>query len=259
MALAAGWTVCPFAWFFLVSLTVPGRIPRRFEIPDVMTAAGYREILAGTQSILPNAANSILVAGLAVVICLSLTVGAAYVFSRFSSWPLRALLSSLLVVRMTPGVSLVVPVFLLMLRYRLVDTHVGLALVYVLLSMPLAVWLMKGFFDTIPRELEEQAYVDGATLLGALRAVVLPAAAPGLAVTASFIFLGAYIEFLFALVLSRGRVVTVPLAIAGFVSEHQTFYNEMAAAAFVSMLPLAIAFYVFGRHMVAGLTLGALK
>lgn len=263
----ATWSLFPFAWYFLTSLTIPGHIPRRLALPDVVTLRSYGAVLVGGDfvevgakfSIVPNVVNSFAVSLLAVTFCLGLSVGAAYAFSRFRSRLLRVGFDSLLVVRMTPGVTLAVPVFLLMTRYRLVDTHLGLALVHTLLSLPLAVWLLKGFFDTIPVELEEAAWIDGATLLGGLWRVVLPLAAPGVAVTACFVFLASYIEFLFALILSRGTVNTLPLAIAAYKSEHQTFYNEMAAASFLSMLPLALFFYLVGRYMVGGLSLGALK
>lgn len=266
-ALLALWSLFPFAWYLLVSLTLPGHIPRRFEIPDVLTLRTYAGVLVGGDyldvgtktSIVPNVLNSLLVAGTTVVLCLAISAGAAYVFSRFRSRALRVGFNSLLVVRMTPGVSLAVPIFLMMTQYRLVNTRLGLALVHTLLSLPMAVWLMKGFFDGIPTELEEAAYLDGATLLGALRWVVLPLAAPGVAVTACFVFLASYIEFLFALILSRGGINTLPLAIAGYKSEHQVFYNEMAAASFLSMIPLALFFYLVGRYMVSGLSLGALK
>ena len=263
----AAWSLFPFAWYLLTSLTLPGHIPRRLTLPDVVTLRSYGAVLAGGDfvevgakfSIVPNLVNSFAVSLMAVTLCLALSVGAAYAFSRFRSPLLRAAFNSLLVVRMTPGVSLAVPIFLLMARYRLVDTHLGLALVHTLLSLPLAVWLLKGFFDTIPVELEEAAWIDGATLVGGLRRVVLPLAAPGVAVTACFVFLASYIEFLFALILSRGTVNTLPLAIAAYKSEHQTFYNEMAAASFLSMLPLALFFSLVGRYMVGGLSLGALK
>jgi len=194
-----------------------------------------------------------------VALCLALSVGAAYVFSRFRARALRVAFNGLLIVRMTPGVSLAVPIFLMMTQYRLVNTHVGLALVHTLLSLPLAIWLMKGFFDTIPPELEEAAAIDGASLLVALRRIVLPLAAPGVAVTACFVFLASYVEFMFALILSRGGINTLPLAIAGYKSEHQVFYNEMAAASFISMIPLALFFFFVGRSMVSGLSFGALK
>lgn len=261
------WSLFPFLWYFLVSLTLPGNIPRTFALPSTLTLRTYGAVLfgegyveAGTKvSIVPNVINSVKVAALTVVLCLCLCTGAAYVFSRLHSRPLRIGLNSLLVVRMTPGVSLAVPIFLMMTRYRLVNTHLGLALVHTLLSLPLAIWLLKGFFDTIPVELEEQAAIDGATLLVALRKIVLPLAAPGIAVTACFVFLASYIEYMFALILSRGAINTLPLAIAGYKSEHHVFYNEMAAASFISMIPLALFFYLVGRYMVGGLSFGALK
>ena len=267
MGAIAVWTLFPFVWFFLVSLTIPGNIPRRIEMPGVITGRSYAAVLLGGRfapvgaetPIVPNVFNSLIMTSLTMLLCLSISLGAAYVFSRFRFRPLRLLLSSLLIVRMTPGVSLAVPIFLLMLKYRLVDTYIGLSMVYTLTSLPLAIWLMKGFFDTIPTELEEQAYIDGATMFMALRKIILPLAAPGIAVTACFIFLSSYIEFLFAMILSRGSINTLPLALAGYMTELQTFYNEMAAASFLSMIPLVLFFYFAGRYMVGGLSLGALK
>jgi len=267
MGLVSLWSLFPFLWYFLVSLALPGSIPRSLSLPSTLSLRTYAAVLlgggyleAGTNlSILPNIVNSLKVAGLAVGLSLGLSVGAAYVFSRFRASGLRLGFNALLVVRMTPGVSLAVPIFLMMTRYRLVNTHIGLALVHTLLALPLAVWLMKGFFDTIPVELEEAAAIDGATLLLALRKVILPLAAPGLAVTACFVFLGSYIEYMFALILSRGAINTLPLAIAGYKSEHHVFYNEMAAASFLSMIPLMLFFYLLGRYMVSGLSFGALK
>ena len=261
------WSLFPFLWYFLVSLTLPGSIPRSLALPSTLTLRTYAAVLfgggyvdVGTKvSIIPNVINSVKVAGMTVALCLALSVGAAYVFSRFRARALRVAFNGLLIVRMTPGVSLAVPIFLMMTQYRLVNTHVGLALVHTLLSLPLAIWLMKGFFDTIPPELEEAAAIDGASLLVALRRIVLPLAAPGVAVTACFVFLASYVEFMFALILSRGGINTLPLAIAGYKSEHQVFYNEMAAASFLSMIPLALFFFFVGRSMVSGLSFGALK
>ncbi|WP_051631081.1 carbohydrate ABC transporter permease [Afifella pfennigii] len=108
---------------------------------------------------------------------------------------------------MTPAVSLAVPIYLMMSHYRLLDTYLGLSLVHTMLSLPLAIWLLKGFIDGIPRELEEAAMIDGATSLWqVLRYIVLPLAAPGIAVTACFVFLSSYIEFMFALIIARGDI-----------------------------------------------------
>lgn len=265
--LAALWTLFPFAWYFLVSLTAPGHIPRRFSLPDTLTLESYRSVLFGggregvtaNYSILPNILNSFIVAGLTVAGCTLLGFGAAYVFSRGRSTTLAVLFSALLVIRMTPAVSLAVPIYLMIGAYGLADTHLGLSLVHTMLSLPLAIWLLKGFIDGIPMELEEAALIDGANMFQILRYVILPLAAPGIAVAACFVFLASYIEFMFASVLSRGSSDTLPIAIAGYNSDHQTFYNEMAAASFVSMIPLFIFFYFAGRYMVRGLTMGAVK
>lgn len=261
------WSAFPFAWYLLVSLTTPGHIPRRFEIPDVLTLRTYGAVIFGGDfveigakvSIIPNILSSFLVAATTVALCIGLSFGAAYAFSRVRARGLRVAFNALLLIRMTPAVSLAVPIFLMMSQYGLLDTHLGLSLVHTLLSLPLAIWLMKGFMDTIPIELEEAARIDGATLFQILRHVIAPLAAPGVAVTACFVFLASYIEFMFALILSRGAVSTLPLAIAAFNSEHQTFYNEMAAASFISMIPLAIFFAFAGRYIVGGLTMGAVK
>ncbi len=265
--LAALWTLFPFAWYFLVSLTMPGHIPRRFSFPDVITFQSYAAALLGggtegataNVSILPNLINSFIVAGLTVVGCTVLGFGAAYVFSRGRSTLLSVLFNGLLVIRMTPAVSLAVPIYLMINSYGLADTHLGLSLVHTMLSLPLAIWLLKGFIDGIPTEIEEAALIDGASVLQTLRYIIIPLAAPGIAVSACFVFLASYVEFMFASILSRGTADTLPIAIAGYNSEHQTFYNEMAAASFMSMIPLFAFFYVAGRYMVRGLTMGAVK
>lgn len=266
-ALVALWTLFPFAWYFLVSLTTPGNIPRSLEFPDVVTLQSYYAALFGggtegitaNYSIIPNIVNSFIVAGLTVANCTILGFGAAYVFSRGRSKALQVLFNALLVIRMTPAVSLAVPIFLMIGAYGLTDTRLGLSLVHTMLSLPLAIWLLKGFIDGIPQELEEAAIIDGASVLQILRHIILPLSAPGIAVAACFVFLASYIEFMFATILSRGTADTLPIAIAGYNSEHQTFYNEMAAASFMSMIPLFIFFYLAGRYMVRGLTMGAVK
>ena len=261
------WSLFPFLWFFLTSLTTPGNIPRTFALPETFTLEAYRTVLFGSSaavsgskfSIVPNIVNSFIVAMITVALCVALSFGAAYVFSRYRSRGLDVAFNWLLLIRMTPALSLAVPIYLMITNYGLADTHIGLSLVYTMLSLPLAIWLMKGFIDTIPIEIEEAARIDGASFFQVFRLIVLPLAAPGIAVTACFIFLASYIEYMFSLILTRGSVATLPLAIAGYNNEHQTFYNEMAAASFVSMIPLALFFALAGRYMVRGLTMGAVK
>lgn len=265
--LVAAWSLFPFLWYFLVSMTTPGHIPTGLHLPDTLSFASYRAALFGggqgmvsaNFSIVPNIFNSFAVAGLTVLFCTALSFGAAYVFSRNTSRGLALLFGALLIIRMTPAVSLAVPIYLMINSYGLSDTHLGLALVHTLLSLPLAIWLLKGFIDGIPVEIEDAAFIDGASFPQLLRHVILPLAAPGIAVTACFVFLASYIEFMFASILTRGNANTLPIAIAAYKSDHQTFYNEMAAASFMSMVPLFVFFYFAGRHMVRGLTMGAVK
>lgn len=261
------WSVFPFAWYFLVSLTSPGHIPRSFQFPDVLTLDSYGAALFGGNyakagakfSVVPNIINSFVVALMTVAMCTVLSFGAAYVFSRLRTPMLDLSFNALLLIRMTPAVTLAVPLYLMMSNYQLIDTYFGLSLIHTLLSLPLAIWLLKGYLDAIPMELEEAAYMDGAGLFTMWFYVVIPLAAPGIAVTAFFIFLSSYIEFMFALIMSSGTIDTLPLAIASYNSEHQTFYNEMAAASFISMVPLAAFFFIAGRYIVGGLTTGAVK
>lgn len=261
------WSLFPFVWYFLVSLTSPGNIPRSFEIPDNLTLDSYGAVLFGGDyvevgakfSVLPNIINSFVISLMTVLLCTVISFGAAYIFSRLRTGVLNFAFNILLLVRMTPAVTLAVPLYLMMSEFDLTDTHIGLSLVHTLLSMPLAIWLLKGFLDGIPVELEEAAYIDGAGLFSVWRHIILPLAAPGIAVTACFIFLASYIEFMFALIMSSGTIDTLPLAIASYNSEHQTFYNEMAAASFISMIPLALFFYFAGKYIVGGLTMGAVK
>jgi multiple sugar transport system permease protein len=267
MGAVALWSLFPFAWYILVSLTTPGHIPRSIEIPDVVTLQSYGAVLFGGDfvevgakfSVVPSIINSFVIASVTVVLCIFVSFGASYVFSRFRSRALSFAFSWLLLIRMTPAVSLAVPIFLMMSSYKLIDTYLGLALIHAMLSLPLAIWLLRGFLDSIPVELEEAAYIDGASLFQVWRYVVLPLATPAVAVTACFVFLASYIEFMFATIMSQGSIDTLPLAIAGYKSDHQTFYNEMAAASIISIIPLALFFYFTGRYMVRGLTMGALK
>lgn len=259
------WTLFPFLWYFFVSITPSGSIPRDLSLPNKITLMNYWGVLnknvetASRITILPNIINSFVIAVATVILCLVLGIGAAYVCSRYKGRIVKVAFNSLLVIRMTPGVSILVPIFIFMGKLRLIDRHLGIILVHTLLSLPLTIWLIKGFIDGIPREIEEQAAIDGSSFINTLVKIIIPLAAPGMAVSACFIFLTSYNEFLFAMILSRGASNTLPLAIAGFNASHRTFYNEMAAASFLSIIPLSIFFALAGKHIVRGLTMGGVK
>jgi multiple sugar transport system permease protein len=161
---------------------------------------------------------------------------------------------------MFPPIVTVVPLFLMMRDVRLLDTRLSLIIVYTAFNLPFVVWMMRGFFSEIPRELEEAARVDGDSRLGALRRVVLPLVAPGLAATAVFCLIISWNEFLFALVLTQtDAAMTLPVGIAGRVTQYEIKWGVMSAAATVAMMPILVFALAVQRYLVRGLSLGAVK
>jgi multiple sugar transport system permease protein len=160
---------------------------------------------------------------------------------------------------MAPRMVLVVPYYLLMQRLGLLDTYTGLLIAYVSFALPFTIWLLIGFFADVPLEVEEAAMIDGCNRLTVLLRIVIPIAAPGLAVAAIFAFLVSWNEFLFALILSGVRAKTLPVVIAGLSTDVGPLYGEMSAAAVMVMLPNILMTLLLQRYVVRGLTLGAVK
>jgi multiple sugar transport system permease protein len=162
--------------------------------------------------------------------------------------------------RMFPPIVTAVPLFLLMSDLRLLDTTAALIIVYTAFNLPFVVWMMRGFFQEIPRELEEAARVDGDSRLGALVRVVLPLVAPGLAATAVFCLIISWNEFLFALTLTQtDAAMTLPVGIAGRVTQYEIEWGVMSAAGVVAMIPILVFALAVQRYLVRGLSLGAVK
>jgi multiple sugar transport system permease protein len=187
---------------------------------------------------------------------------AAYGLSRFR---LRAGLDRrlsiwILSTRMFPPIVSAVPLFLMMRDLRLLDTMTALVVVYTAFNLPFVVWMMRGFFQELPRELEEAAMVDGDSRLGALARVILPLVTPGLAATAVFCLIMSWNEFLLALVLTQtDRAMTLPVGIAGRVTQYEIKWGVMSAAGVVAMLPILVFALAAQRYLVRGLSLGAVK
>jgi multiple sugar transport system permease protein len=169
--------------------------------------------------------------------------------------------------RVMPPVAVLIPIFLLYSRYSdrwlgvtLVDTRVGLVLVYTVFALPFTVWMMFGTFKQLPQEMEEAALVDGCTRLQALRRIALPLVAPGIVAAAAFAFILAWTEFLFAVVLTREDVVTLPVVVGGLAASTQgSGYGEIGALGVVSLVPALVLGVFLQRHVVRGLTLGAVS
>ena len=206
--------------------------------------------------------NSAIVAVCSTASALVLGTLAAYSLARFRL-PFgldRKLALWILSTRMFPAIVTAVPLFLIMRDLSLLNTQLSLIIVYTAFNLPFVVWMMRGFFAEVPRDLEDAALVDGDSRLGAFRRVVLPLVAPGLAATAVFCLIVSWNEFLFALVLTQtDAAMTLPVGIAGRVTQYEIKWGVMSAAGVVAMVPILAFAMAVQKYLVRGLSLGAVK
>jgi len=203
---------------------------------------------------------SLTVSGATTIIGLALAVTAAYALSRFRFPGKQTGMQGLLVTQMFPATLMLVPLFTILQKLHLLDSLWGLVLVYSTSSLPFCVWMLKGYFDTIPRELEEAAIVDGASPWQTFVKVVLPLARPALAVTALFSFMTAWNEFILAATLLNDAArFTLPVALQRYVGEYKTEWGHFAAGALIVSAPVMALFFALQKYLVGGLTAGAVK
>jgi len=261
MAIAAAAFLLPQLWLFSLSLKSKAGVyeyPPRW-LPDDRSLANYRFALTHTQ--VPwYLWNSAIVAVLAAAATLAVAVPAAYVISRERFHGRQPLMAALLAVQMVSPVILLVPIYGVIERLGLIDTRAGLILVYAAMQVPFTVWVLKNFFDAVPRSIFEAARLDGASRARTLWAIVLPLIAPGLGAAAIFNLAAYWSEFSLALVLldSQERF-TMPLGLFSFQSAYETDWQLLAAASFIALVPVLAAFVLLQRFFVAGLTAGAVK
>jgi len=223
------------------------------------TLANYRDVLFGSASILPNLLSSTIVAGASTSLTLLFAVPAAYALARLDLPAKRASGFYVLATQMLPPVGLIIPYYLVLQKVGALDTYTGLIVIYLTFSLPFAIWLMVSYFEDIPREMEEAALLDRAGRLRALWYVILPQVRGGIAVTTIFVFLNAWNEFLFAVVIGGNRVRPVTVAMFNFISVEQTSWAKLAAGAMLAMAPVILLGLIAQRHIVKGLTVGAVK
>jgi multiple sugar transport system permease protein len=265
-AVTAAVILAPFGWLLYTSLVGQTDISRPMRwIPQHITLGRYRQIATGGGSSAGAAfrtamLNSLLVAGGTVAVSLTVGVLGGYALARLR-FPLRRLtLLSFLVTYMLPPITLIIPLYLLMSRFGLLDTRLGLVLVYCSLATPFALWNMSNFFGSLPPDLEEAARVDGCSRLGALVRVVLPLSRPGIMATGLYAFLLCWDEFLYALIFtSTSRSKTIPVAIAEFTGRNAVDFGLIAAGGVLASLPPVLLTVAFQRYLVGGLTAGAVK
>jgi len=219
------------------------------------TLANYLELFQ-TKSYGPYFVNSLAVAGGATIISVVLSCFAAYALSRSNLKGREQIGMWILSLRMLPPISIVVPFYLILSRSGLLDTYIGLLLVYLSFSLPFAIWMLQGFFSEVPKSIDEAAAADGAGSFTILFRFVVPMSKSGIAVTTIFTFVFAWNEFLFAFLLTKDRWVTLPVRLGSTITPFQTDWGFLTAGAILSFLPLVIVVFLLQREMVRGVSFG---
>jgi multiple sugar transport system permease protein len=234
-------------------------------VPEEFTFYNYESIfygdLASSITFMTYFKNSMIVAILTVIFTLVLATPAAYGFSRVRFLGKRTLIYLILVSQMLPIVLILIPLYITFLKLRLLSTYIGLILPYLMFTLPFAIWMLKGYFDTIPLELDEAAKVDGCSKFQAMWKVILPNIRPGLTATAIVAFIMAWDEFIIALtIMDRDAMRTLPVGIIqSFVGEFAIKWGEMMSASVITSIPVILIFIFLSRQLIGGLTAGAVK
>ncbi len=252
--------MAPFVWMILTSLT-PTAVLSATGVS--LTPAGwsldnYTRLFAQT-SFLGNMLDSFVIAVGTVVVGLIVSVTAAYAFSRFRFIGRKLLMLQFLLINMFPVVLLILPLFVMMRKAGILDTHIGLILANSTVAIPFAVWMLTSYISAIPKSLDEAAMMDGCSRLAALWRVVLPLTMPGIVSTGIYIFITAWNEYLYALTLGGRNVRPVTVAIQTLIGEYQIEWGLLAAGAVVGALPATALFLLVQRRLIGGLTQGAVK
>jgi multiple sugar transport system permease protein len=246
----------PFYWMILTSLRSQvdnvSRVPVWFFTP---TWENYQNVIA-RNNFLEFTWNSFVIAALSTGFGLVLGLPAAYSIARFKQ---EGLALAILVARLTPYITYLVPWYLAFRALGLIDTYVALTLTHLIVGMPLIVWIMISFFENVPQDLEEAAFVDGATRIGAFMRVILPLSMPGIVAASILAFIFSWNQFPFSLVLSGPNTRPVPVAVFNFISYGQIDFGGLGAAAVLITLPVIILTLIIQRWIVTGLTMGAVK
>jgi len=204
--------------------------------------------------------NSILIVSTTTIVSLFFSSLAGYGASRFNFKGKSSFLVFLLVTQMFPSVMLLIPFYRVLNILGLINTHLGLIIVYMAFTTPLCSWMMYGYFESIPKELDDAASIDGCSKFRTYWQIVLPLSLPGLAATGIYAFIMSWNEYLFALVLTTDdSMKTVPVGIGSLVGQYRTAWNDLMAVSLVASIPMLIAFFFLSKKLIGGLTAGAVK
>lgn len=252
--------LAPFFWMILTSLKPDQDLavfPVRY-LPSRLTFEHYETLLRRT-SFAGNLLNSLIIAIGAVVLGLATSIPAAYAFSRFRFRGRQGLLTAFLVINMFPIVLLIIPLFVAMRALGLIDTFLGVILGHSTFAIPFSIWMLVSYFNSIPRELDEAAIIDGASRFQTIVKVILPLVMPGIVTTAIYVFITSWNEYLFAMMLSGATVRPVTVALQLFIGEFTVQWGLLNAGGTLIALPVTFLFLLVQRRLVGGLTAGAVK
>jgi multiple sugar transport system permease protein len=261
--------LAPIAWLFISSITPQTQlltIPLRW-IPEHPSFDYYEQIITAAPRAKTTASNfkvaimnSLIIGGTVTLLCLLVGSLAAYGFARLEVPLGDKLIFLLLFTQMIPGIAIMIPLYLLASRLNMLDRRITLVIVYCSFSLTFVIWMMRGYFQTIPKELEDSAMIDGCSRIGALFRVVIPLSTPGLFATGIFTFLAAWNEFLLALVMSQSlNSKTMPVALAEFLGRFRVDYGLMCTVGVIACIPPILIALAFQRYLIEGLTAGAVK
>lgn len=251
----------PFWWVVTGSFKLPQEIIARVPtmVPHSFTLQHFAKLLSGSDYPI-YMLNSLLVAGISTAITLTLSVPAAYAFFRLAFPGREALYRIILLAYAFPSIVVLIPLFGMFAKIGLIDTLAALVIINVTFALPFSIWMLRSFFASVPKEIEEAALMDGAPPTVILRRIMIPLIAPGIASVGIFAFISAWTEYVFAsvLILSDAKR-TVPVGFSGIIGQYQIDWGLLLSGASLAVLPVVILFALVGRWFVSGLTEGAVK
>ena len=249
----------PIYWMVATSLKETVDI---FSVPPKwffkISFDNYLHIISDDSGFLYKILNSTITSILNAIFTLLLALPAAYSMSRYKTGGIN-LLMWFLSIRMIPPIVGAIPLFIIFSKLGLVDTFIALPILYIIINLPFAVWMIKSFVDEIPKEIDESAYVDGCSTVGVIVKIIMPLIRPGILATLVFCFIMAWNEFLIAYIFTRKEAITAPVGVARFITERQILWGYITAGAtLASIVPITLLF-IFQKNLIRGLTLGAVK
>jgi multiple sugar transport system permease protein len=265
LAILAFVTLFPLYTIIISSIKPLGDVRSTFHwIPSHITFQPYIDIWK-TIPLAHYFVNSLIVSVSATVASVVIAIFAAYSISRYRFRGRQAFTITVLATQMFPGILFLLPLFVIFVNIEkgtgisLYGSYPGLIITYLTFSLPFSIWMLVGYFNSIPHELEEAAMVDGATPIGALFRILIPVSLPGIAAVAIFAFITAWGEVLFASVLTTDATRTLAIGLRNYASQSNVYWNQLMAASIVVSLPVVIAFLAMQRYIVGGLTAGGVK